>query len=185
MIDLDYNQIEFPDAFKYLIRLLKFGRERDDVDLSEVVLTHHKLKKIGKKKMKLADTDYPELKPLTQAGTGSVHEDEKALLEEIIEKLNDIFGSDTSDGDQLSFAMTLRSRIQESEILRQQAKNNTELQFESSPDLDNELVTSIIEGRTIQQDLSDRALKSKEIRQQLKKLLLGPGKLYELLKGLA
>ena len=31
--------------FRYLIRLLEFGREREGVDQSDVVLTHHKLTK--------------------------------------------------------------------------------------------------------------------------------------------
>jgi len=34
--------------FKRLIPLLKFGREREGVDLSQVVLTHHNLKNKGK-----------------------------------------------------------------------------------------------------------------------------------------
>ena len=52
----DYGNTDFEKRsifFKYLIRLLKFGREREDVDLSQVVLTHHNLRDRGKQDMRL------------------------------------------------------------------------------------------------------------------------------------
>ncbi|MBS0508937.1 MAG: type I restriction endonuclease subunit R, partial [Proteobacteria bacterium] len=51
--------------FKRLLPLLDFGRERDGVDLSKVVLTHHRLKEQGQRILALHDTegDY-KLQPL-------------------------------------------------------------------------------------------------------------------------
>lgn len=37
--------------FKRLLPLLEFGREREGIDLSKVVLTHHHLKDLGRRKM--------------------------------------------------------------------------------------------------------------------------------------
>ncbi|MEI2735398.1 MAG: hypothetical protein V9G24_11715 [Rhodoblastus sp.] len=37
--------------FKRLLPLLEFGREREGVDLSKVVLTHHTLKDHGKRRL--------------------------------------------------------------------------------------------------------------------------------------
>jgi len=54
----DYGNTDFEKRaifYKHLLRLLKFGLERDSVDLSQVVLTHHNLKDRGKQAMKLAD----------------------------------------------------------------------------------------------------------------------------------
>ena len=90
----DYGNTDFEKRsifFKYLLRLLKFGREREGVDLSQVVLTHHTLRNKGKQNMKLADEKYPELRPLSEAGSGEVREDKKAYLREIIDKVNDLF----------------------------------------------------------------------------------------------
>ena len=77
----DYGNTDYEKRaifFKYLIRLLKFGREREGVDLSEVVLTHHRLRNQGKQDMRLKDDKYPELKPASEMGTGTVRESKKA-----------------------------------------------------------------------------------------------------------
>jgi len=70
--------------FKRLQPLLEFGREREDIDLSKVILTHHTLKSKGKQAMVLNKGDQPKLSPLTETGSGSVQEKEKAMLTEII-----------------------------------------------------------------------------------------------------
>ena len=74
--------------YKRLLPLLEFGREREGIDLSKVVLTHHHLKHLGRRVMSLLDGETPTLAPITEAGSGSVQEREKALLHEIIEKVN-------------------------------------------------------------------------------------------------
>ena len=43
--------------YKQLLRLLEFGREREGIDLSKVVLTHHSLKNQGKRAMALGGGD--------------------------------------------------------------------------------------------------------------------------------
>ncbi len=48
-------------------RLLEFGREREGIDLSKVVLTHHKLKPQGRQSMPLGDGEYPKLEPLSES----------------------------------------------------------------------------------------------------------------------
>ena len=70
--------------YKHLIRLLKFGQEHDEVDLSQVVLTHHTLKDRGKQTMRLAGDEYPKLDPMSEIGSGALVEKQKAFLSEII-----------------------------------------------------------------------------------------------------
>jgi type I restriction enzyme, R subunit len=171
--------------FKCLIRLLKFGREREGVDLSQVKLTHHTLKNRGQQNLNLSDKDAPKLAPITEAGSGSVQEKEKARLSEIITKLNEIYGTDTTDGDQLSHATTLNEKILESPTLQQQAANNSKEQFANSPDLTNEIMNAIIDAMDVQAELSTRALNSAEIRESLKGLMLNQLGLYEKLKSRA
>ena len=77
--------------YKQVLRLLEFGREREGIDLSKVVLTHHKLKPQGKQSMPLDEGENPKLEPLTEVGGGSVQEKQKALMSEIIKKVNDLF----------------------------------------------------------------------------------------------
>ena len=131
--------------YKRLLPLLEFGREREGIDLSKVVLTHHHLKNRGKQAMPLSEGETPKLEPITEAGSGSVQEKEKAFLAEIIRKLNDLFGADTTDQDQLVYVNhVLKGKLLESETLRQQAANNTKEQFANSPDLKTELLNAIM-----------------------------------------
>ncbi|MBI0533842.1 type I restriction endonuclease subunit R [Sphingomonas sp. TX0522] len=169
--------------YKRLIPLLEFGREREGVDLSKVVLTHHSLKDEGLRRLDVAGRDESKLKPMTEVGSGSVQEKEKALLAEIIERVNDLFGADTTDGDQLSYVTTLRDKMLESEALVTQAANNTEAQFANSPTLKDELMNAIIEAFEAHSSLSKQALDSQKVRDGLKEVLLGPAQLYGALRA--
>jgi len=171
--------------YKRLTPLLEFGRERDGVDLSKVVLTHHNLKTEGQRRLDVSGRDESKLTPLTGLGSGSVQEKEKARLAEIIERVNDLFGADTTDGDQLSYVTTLRDKMLESETLVTQAANNTKAQFDNSPTLRDELMNAIIEAFEAHSSLSKQALDSQKVRDGLKEVLLGPAQLYEALRDRA
>lgn len=171
--------------YKRLVPLLEFGREREGVDLSKVVLTHHSLKDEGQRRLDVSGRDESKLKPMTEVGSGSVQEKEKALLAEIIERVNDLFGADTTDGDQLSYVTTLRDKMLESDALVTQAANNTEAQFANSPTLKDELMNAIIEAFEAHASLSKQALDSQKVRDGLKEVLLGPAQLYDALRARA
>ncbi len=171
--------------YKRLIPLLEFERERDGVDLSKVMLTHHNLRNVGKRDLKLDSGDGLGLKPLTDAGSGSVQEKQKALLQEIISKVNDLFGADTTDGDKLVYVNNvIKGKLLESETLIQQATNNTKEQFGNSPDLSQEIVHAIMDALVAHSSMSRQALGSEKLRRDLKDVLLGPGQLYEALRDL-
>lgn len=181
----DYGSSSVEERFvfyKRLAPLLEFGREREGVDLSKVVLTHHSLKDEGPRRLDVAGRDESKLKPMTEVGSGSVQEKEKALLAEIIERVNDLFGADTTDGDQLSYVTTLRDKMLESDALVTQAANNTEAQFANSPTLKDELMNAIIEAFEAHSSLSKQALDSQKVRDGLKEVLLGPAQLYDALR---
>ena len=181
----DYGNTDFEKRaifFKYLSKLLKFGREREGVDLSDVVLTHHKLSNRGEKNLGLSDKDAPKLDPMHEIGSGQVHEKEKAQLAEIIDQLNTLFGGDTTDGDQLSYANALVEKTLESKVLQQQAASNSKEQFANSPDLTGEILNAVMESMEAQTELSTQAINSEVIREGLKVILLNQLGLYEQLK---
>ncbi len=169
--------------YKHLVRLLKFGQERDEVDLSQVVLTHHTLKDRGKQAMKLADGEYPHLDPMTEIGSGAVQEKKKAYLSEIIEKVNDLFKGELTDNDKLVYVNNvIKGKLLESETLIEQATNNTKEQFASSPDLKKEIVNAIISALDAHTEMSTQALNSQHIQDGLRDILMGSVGLYELLR---
>ncbi len=170
--------------FKRLLPLLEFGREREGVDLSKVVLTHHRLKEQGRRDLPLVAEDSAKLQPLTETGGGEVREKEKVLLAEIIEKVNDLFEGELTDDDKLVYVNdVLKTKMLESEILVQQAASNTKEQFANSPDLANELLNAIIDAFAAHGTMSKQALESEKTRAGLKDILLGPAQLYEALRS--
>ncbi len=169
--------------YKRLIPLLEFGRERDGIDLSKVMLTHHNLKNQGKQPIVLGGGENPKLTPLGEAGSGSVQEKEKALLREIIAKVNDLFEGELTEDDRLVYVNNvIKGKLLESKTLVQQAANNTKEQFANSPDLSNELMNAIMDALTAHSTMSKQALESDKVRSGLRDILLGPAQLYEALR---
>jgi len=124
-----------------------------------------------------------KLQAIYEAGAGSVQEKERALLAEIIAKVNDLFQGDVSDDDQLIYVNNvLKGKLLQSETLAEQAANNTKEQFSNSPDLVKAIESAIIDALEIYQALGHQALGSKKIQEGLKDILLGPGGLYEELR---
>jgi type I restriction enzyme R subunit len=172
--------------YKRLLPLLDFGREREGIDLSKVILTHHHLKDQGKRTIPLGDGESPKLSPLTESGGGSVQEKEKARLAEIIAKVNDLFEGDLTEDDRLVYVNNvIKGKLLESVILVQQAANNTKEQFANSPDLSNELLNAIMDALAAHNTMSKQALESERVRSGLREILLGPAQLYEALRSRA
>jgi type I restriction enzyme R subunit len=172
--------------YKRLLPLLEFGREREGIDLSRVILTHHNLKDQGKRNVPLGEGESPKLNPLTESGGGSVQEKEKARLAEIITKVNDLFEGDLTEDDRLVYVNNvIKGKLLESVILVQQAANNTKEQFANSPDLSNELLNAIMDALAAHNTMSKQALESERVRSGLREILLGPAQLYETLRSRA
>jgi type I restriction enzyme R subunit len=171
--------------FRRLLPLLEFGRERDGIDLSQVVLTHHRLHGLDKQNLALPGGKYPKLDPMTEAGTHQVRDPAREQLGEIIARLNDLFGGDATENDKLVYVNHVKGKLLESNVLMNQAASNTKQQFASSPDLGKALVNAIIDAFSAHSDLSRQALDSETIRNGMKDLLLGPAQLYEALRARA
>jgi type I restriction enzyme R subunit len=182
----DYGNTDIEKRFifyKRLIPLLEFGRERDTVDLSKVVLTHHTLRNAGRQSLGLnADGSY-KLPPMDDVGSGGVQEKQQAYLAEIIEKVNGLFEGKLTDDDQLVYVNgVLKGKLLENPTLVQQASSNSKEQFANSPDLKDALMRAIMDALDAHTTMSSQALGSERIRDGLKDILLGPAQLYESLR---
>lgn len=170
--------------YKRLIPLLEFGRERDTVDLSKVVLTHHTLKNTDKQPMTLNQDGSYKLPPMDAVGSGSVQEKQQAYLAEIIQKVNGLFEGELTDDDQLVYVNgAIKGKLLENETLVQQAASNSKEQFANSPDLRDALLHAIMDALDAHTTMSTQALGSERVREGLKDVLLGPAQLYESLRA--
>lgn len=112
---------------KHLHPLLRVDRlQQDDVDVGELQLTHYRLSKRAEHQLRLSEEggDYT-LKPGSDVGSGKPHDPEKKRLSEIIEALNEIFGADTHDDDQLHFAAGITERLSRQDDLMAQVNNHS------------------------------------------------------------
>lgn len=169
--------------FKHLIPLLEFGRERETIDFSKVSLTHYKLIKKGTWNPP-SDGETTQIPGIGESGTGALQCPDRMLLEEIIEKVNDLFKGELTDDDKLVYVnRVIKGKLLESEVLGKQAVNNSREQFASSPDLGAAIMNAIIEALDAHTTMSKQALDSTEVREGLKDILLGPAQLWEALRG--
>jgi type I restriction enzyme R subunit len=180
---IDYGNTDFEKRsifYRALVRLLKFGREREGVDLSEVKLTHHHVRNRGQQNLVLSGGDNPTLPPIIDAGSGQVRDKEKARLSEIIQKVNELFEGDLTDNDKLQYVdSVIKEKLLESEVLVKQATSNTKEQFAGSPDLGFEVEGAIIDALDAHTTMSTQALESKQVQREIIKILLDHSSLYE------
>lgn len=90
---------------KHLYRLLRVDRLGSGRrGRRQLQLTHYCLTKRAELQLRLSeeDGDYG-LDPASALGSGKAHNPQKKQLLEIIEALNDIFGAEVSDENQLQF----------------------------------------------------------------------------------
>ena len=146
-------------------------------------LTHHTLKNEGKRDLLYGTGEAPKLAGISEAGSGSIHEKEKALLAEIIARVNDLFEGDLTDDDQLVYVNNvIKGKLLESDELVVQAANNTKAQFANSPTLTTEIMNAIMDALAAHTTMSKQGLDSPRVRDGLKDVLLGPAQLYEALR---
>jgi type I restriction enzyme R subunit len=160
--------------------LLTYGREREGVDLSALRLTAYTIKNIGDARNNLSEGDPAKIYPTTETGSGSVQDKTKVALAELIARVNDLFEGDLTPGDKLVYVNdVIRGKLMESEKLIEQAVNNTKEQFANSPDLTSELINAVMDALTAHTAMSKQALESEKLREDMKGVLLGVGRLWE------
>ncbi|WP_008316599.1 type I restriction endonuclease subunit R [Leptolyngbya sp. PCC 6406] len=128
IVDYEDRELEQLCVYaKHLYPLLRRDRlDQEDVDISELALTHYRLTKRAEQQLRLADNQgqYP-LKPGSAIGTGQAHDPEKQRLSAIIQALNELFGAEVSDDDQVKFLNDIADRVSRQEDVMAQINNHT------------------------------------------------------------
>ncbi|MBV7564792.1 type I restriction endonuclease subunit R [Pseudomonas sp. sia0905] len=112
---------------KHLHPLLRVDRlQQEDVDVGELQLSHYRLSKRAEHQLRLSEGEGEyTLKPGSDVGSGKPHDPEKKRLSEIINALNDIFGAEVSDEDQLQFLTGIAQRISRQDDVMAQVNNHS------------------------------------------------------------
>jgi type I restriction enzyme R subunit len=183
----DYGNTEIEKRYRFylmLTPLIKLDGRRDDVDLGELTLTHYRLRFGGPKDLTLAGGE--PLNPIKETGGGKPHSKEKIQLQKLIEALNKIFFPEgTSEEDRLSWFNSKKAKMAENPALLEQAKNNTLEQMLNSKELFKAFQNAIMDSDDANTKLSDEILNSPERQNQMIRLMLEMGGLYQHLRAVA
>lgn len=114
----------------YLLRKLPKNVSEGVYLADDVALEYYRNEKVFEGSISLNKGEEGELKP-TSYGKGVRAEEEKERLSEIIERLNDKFGTEFTDTDKLSYEQ-IKEDIINDDDLAQKAQNNTKDNFKFS-----------------------------------------------------
>jgi len=128
IVDYDDKDLEKLSLFARHLRpmLRETFMEEDDIDLSDVALSHYRVSIIRQQDLKL-QIDAPQpLEPASDLGSATAKNIEEAFLSLIIARLNELFITDhLTDKDMVNYAYTIRDKISENILVMKQIAENT------------------------------------------------------------
>ena len=128
--------------------------DRDDLDLSSLSLVA--VRQVDKGKTDVGLGERVGLKGMTEAGSAEKKDPKRVALQEVIDRLNDLFGAEEFSASQPeSYVRALIERMLENEALVQQARVNTVRQFAESPDFDEAVVDAVSDNQGAHNKIAD------------------------------
>lgn len=129
IVDYDDTDLERLSLYARNLRpmLREAAVEEDDIDLSNVVLSHYRLSKIRQQDIQLKEqgADYA-LEPGDAMGSAKAKDPKEEFLSQIITRLNELFITDElTDSDMVNYAYTVKDKIMENEKVMKQINENT------------------------------------------------------------
>jgi type I restriction enzyme, R subunit len=129
---IPFQSSELEELFYYgKVLLTRLPKERDPggFDLGDAaVLTHIRTQLVGEHNLALAEGEDEPVPGMSGAGRGGQHAIDKVRLSQIIDLLNDRFGTELTEADQVWFDQQVEAASQNAD-LREVAAGNTEENF--------------------------------------------------------
>jgi type I restriction enzyme R subunit len=132
IVDYEDKELEKLSLFSRYLRPLLHEQnvQEDEVDLSNVEMSHYRLSKIREQDIKLKEdaADY-KLEPSNDVGTAKPKDKKEDFLSYVIEKLNEAFANeDLTDNDMLDTVRKWSNKVRENETVMAQLKANNKEQ---------------------------------------------------------
>ena len=158
--------------YRHLAPLIKPENRKLPLELAGLEMTHYKIKIGQAVSIKLGSADEGEtgLKGVTSAGSGKAKDPELVRLEELVNKLNDLF-PEISETDRINLFRNAHSKMMENEELNKQARANDESQFVQSPRFETEMLDCLISSMDSHRAMTTKLLNDEKLRQRFKELL--------------
>lgn len=154
---IDYGDPELEKKqiyLRHLERVIQPENYTAPIDLSDVVLKH--VKQIDQGKTDISLGTKVGLTGLTAAGSGERRDPTMVAFQQVLDRLNELFGSeDFSQTQKLSFVEALLRTLLDDPDLVQQAKVNTAKQFTESPDFEFAVTGAVADNQGAHAKMSD------------------------------
>jgi len=128
IVDYDNKDLEKLSLYARNLRpmLRDLIIDEDDVDLSNVVLSHYRLSKIRQQDIKIKEDQADYLVPGKELGSGKAKDKQEEFLSQIISRLNELFITDElTEKDLVNYVYTIRDKLSENALVMSQITNNT------------------------------------------------------------
>lgn len=163
LVDFADPVLEGYASFARLLAKRLDGVATEQVDLSDLKLTHYKIKRDGGLDGVKESGPAPYLTPVTDNGLREARDREQAYLSALIEKLNQAFGKDVTDQDQVALAVHVSEKLRADAVVMAQVQNNPRDQAMKAR-LPGAAVQAIVGAMNSHQALSTRLLSDEESR---------------------
>jgi len=169
---MPFHEPEFEKFYAYaklLLTKLPKSELSDSLQLSdEIAMEYYRLQKVKEGSIGLMEGEDGELDGLSEAGIKRAKE-EKAPLSEIIEVLNERFGTEFEEADRLFFEQ-IESELIQDEQLQTQAKANKIDTFKYA--FEELFINKLIERMEQNQEIFDKIVEDKPFGSLVKELML-------------
>jgi type I restriction enzyme R subunit len=124
------------------------------IDLSDVVLKQ--VKQIDRGRIDISLGVRVGLSGITAAGSGEKRDPKVVAFQQVLDRLNDLFGSeDFTESQKVSFLEAMLRTLLDDDSLVQQAKVNSAKQFVESPDFDDAVTGAVADNQGAHEKMSD------------------------------
>jgi type I restriction enzyme R subunit len=124
------------------------------IDLSDVVLKQ--VKQIDRGRIDIGLGVRVGLSGITAAGSGEKRDPKMVAFQQVLDRLNDLFGSeDFTESQKVSFLEAMLRTLLDDDSLVQQAKVNSAKQFVESPDFDDAVTGAVADNQGAHEKMSD------------------------------
>jgi len=129
IVDYDNKDLEKLSLYARNLRpmLREAAVDEDEVDLSNIELSHYRLSKIKQQHIRLQiDDPDSKLVPGEGLGTATAKDKKTEFISQLVNRLNELFITDNlTEKDMVNYAYMIRDKVGENALVMQQIDNNT------------------------------------------------------------
>lgn len=156
-------------VYRLLLPLLATERLRDSIDLTGLLMTHHRIKQGSSIDGIPEGSEGGGLTPGQDVGTGSATP-VKTTMQALVEQMNGLFEGELTDADLISYAQHVSAKMLENPALEKQAAASSKERFMHG-DFRAAMMKAVIDSMKSHKTMSDQVLGRMDVQEGLATIL--------------